>query len=182
MRADRCCSVLHSTWTRERTWNQTYSTQKNDTNNISIESRARSEGDATFEKLLDPIERSPATGKSVAGIIHLFVEDLFETCGTEMEQRVPARLRKDFHVGSEDWNDVLFTGRRIRWMKDPQLEPSIEVSQKRAIEELKKIPVEMNTKEDLHCTPTMQTRNRSFVGQMNWLQSSTLFQCCYKFS
>ena len=36
-----------------------------------------------------------------------------------MEQRVSARL-KDVQVGSEDWKDVLFTGQRIRGMKDPQ--------------------------------------------------------------
>ena len=44
--------------------------------------------------MLDPIEGSPATGKSVAGIINPFVDDLFGTGGTEMEQRVPARLKK----------------------------------------------------------------------------------------
>ena len=33
---------------------------------------------------------------------------------------VLARLGKDFHVGSENWNDVTFTGQRIRWTKDPQ--------------------------------------------------------------
>ena len=38
--------------------------------------------------------------------IHLFLDDLFGTGGTEMEQRVLARLRKNFQVGSEDWNDV----------------------------------------------------------------------------
>ena len=37
---------------------------------------------------------------------------------------------------------MLLTGQRIRWMKDPQLGPSIEVSQERAIEELEEIPVE----------------------------------------
>ena len=51
-----------------------------------------------------------------------------------MEQRVLARLKKDFQVGSEDWNDVLLTGQRIRWKEDPHLGPSIEVSQERAIE------------------------------------------------
>ena len=56
--------------------------------------------------MLDPIEGSPAAGKSVAGIINLFVYDLFGTGGTEMEQRVLAWLRKDFLV-SEDCNDVL---------------------------------------------------------------------------
>ena len=37
-----------------------------------------------------------------------------------MKQRVLVRLKKDFQVGSEDWNDVLFTGQRIRLMKVPQ--------------------------------------------------------------
>ena len=59
--------------------------------------------------MLDPIEGSPATGKSVAGSIHLFVDDLSGTGGTEMEQRVLTRLRKDFRVGSEDWTDVHFS-------------------------------------------------------------------------
>ena len=99
-----------------------------------------------------------------------------------MEQRVLARLRKDFQVGSEDWNDVLFTGQRIRWMKDPQSGPSIDVSEERAIAEFEEFPVEKNTKEDLHCTPTMHTRDRSLLGQINWLQSRTQFQCCYKFT
>ena len=89
----------------------------------------RTEADAAKEKMPDPIARSPATGKSVAGLINLFVDDLFGTSGAEMEQRVPARLSKDFQVGSEDWNDVTFTGRRIRWTKDSQPGRCIEVSQ-----------------------------------------------------
>ena len=68
--------------------------------------------------MLDLIERSPETGKSVARILHLFVDDLFGTSGTEMEHRVLARLRKDFQVASEDWNDVTFTRQRISRMKD----------------------------------------------------------------
>ena len=55
-------------------------------------------------------------------------------------------FKKDFQVGSEDWIDMLFTRQRIRWMKNPQLGPSIEVSQERAIEELEEIPVEKNSK------------------------------------
>ena len=42
------------------------------------------------------------------------MDDLFVTSGNEMEERVLTRLRKDFQVGSEDWNDVTFTGQRIR--------------------------------------------------------------------
>ena len=64
------------------------------------------------------------------------MDDLFGTSGTEMEQRVLARLRTDFQVGSDDWKDVTFTGQNHRWTKDPQSGPCIEVSQERAIEEL----------------------------------------------
>ena len=180
-RADRCCYVLYSTQTRERTWNQNNSTLWHGTNNISIESRARSAGDAAFEKMLDPIEGSPAVGKSVAGIINLFVDVLFGTGGTEMEHRVLARLTTDFQVGSQDWNHLLFTRQRIRWMKDPKSGPSIEVSHERAIEELEKISIERNTKEDPHWTPAMHTTYRSLQGKINWLQSGTQFQWSYKF-
>ena len=47
--------------------------------------------------------------KSVTRIINLFVHDLFETGGIETEQLILARLRKDFQVGPEDWNDELFS-------------------------------------------------------------------------
>ena len=67
--------------------------------------------DAAFfkKKTEDPTAGSAATGKSVAGIINLFVDDLFGTGKNEMEQRVLTRLRKDFQVVSKDWNDVPFT-------------------------------------------------------------------------
>ena len=64
--------------------------------------------EAACVKTLDPQSGSPATEKSVARIINLFVDDLFGTGGNEMEQRVLTRLRKDFQVGSEGWYDVAF--------------------------------------------------------------------------
>ena len=118
-RADRCCYVLYSIQSRERTRKQNNITQWHDTSNISINPRVRAEVDAAFEKVLDPIARSPTTGESMAGFLNLFVDDLFGIGGTEREQRVLARLRKDFQVGSEDSNDVTFTGQRIRWTADP---------------------------------------------------------------
>ena len=117
----------------------------------------------------------------MAGIINLFVDDLFGTGGQEMERRVLARLRNIFKLVSEDWNDVAFTGQRIRWTQDLQTGPYIEVSQNKAIGELEEIPVERNTKEDLHCTPSMHTMYRSLLGQIYWLPRRTPFQCCYKF-
>ena len=44
-------------------------------------------------------------------------------------EQVEAGLRNNVYVDSEDWNDVLFTGQRIRGMKDPQLGPSIELGE-----------------------------------------------------
>ena len=72
-----------------------------------------------------------------------------------MEQRVLTRLSKDFQVGSEDCNDVVFTGQKIRWTRDSTNGPYIEVSEDKAIDELEEIPVERNTKEDLQCTLAM---------------------------
>ena len=119
-----------------------------------------------------PLQAAQLQGKPVAGIINLFVDDLFGTGGTG----------KDFQVGSEDWNDMTFTGQRIRWINDSQSGSYIDVSQQKAIDELEEIPIERNTKEDLHCTPAMQTRYRSLLGQINWLQSWIQFQCCYTIS
>ena len=56
------------------------------------------------------------------------------------------------------------------------------MSQQKAVDELEEIPVERNTEEDLHCIPAVHTRCRSLLEQINWLQSRTKCQCCYKFS
>ena len=80
-----------------------------------------------------------------------------------MEQRVLARLRKDFHVGSEDWNDVTLTRQRIRWTKNSQSVSCIEVGQQKAVDELEEIPVERITMEDLHRSPAMHARYRSLL-------------------
>ena len=103
-------------------------------NNISIKPSHRIETDDPYDRMQDPIAGSPATGKSVAGIINLFVDDLFGTGGTEMEQRVLTRLKKDFQVCSEDWNGVTCTGQRIRWINVSQSGSYIEVSQQMAID------------------------------------------------
>ena len=164
--------VLYSTQSRERAWvhwGQGVIAQQSGTKDAFTHSRKQSE----MRKTLEPMAGSSATGKSVAGIIHLCVDDLFGTGGNEMEQRVLTRLRKDFEFGLEDWNDVAFTGQRIRWTQDSPSGPYIEVSQSKAIDDLEVIPVERNTKEDLHCTSSMHTMYRSFLGQINCLQSRT---------
>ena len=69
--------VLYSTQTCKQNWNRACYTQGHDTHAISLESCARSQGDVAFERMLDPFEGSPATGKSVAGILKLFVDAIF---------------------------------------------------------------------------------------------------------
>ena len=144
-------NVLYSMQSRKQAWEhwiQGAIAQQNGTKDAYTESRDGSEMEAAVEKTLDPIAGSPATGKSVAGIINPFVDDLFGTGGNEMEQRVLTRLRPDFHVGAEDWNDVAFKEQRIRGTQDSQNGLYIEVSQDKAIDEVEEIPVERNTKED----------------------------------
>ena len=104
---------------------------------------------------MDPMEGSPAAGKTVARIINLFAGDLFGTGGNEMEQRVLTRLRNDFHASAEDWHDVAFTRQGIRWTQDSQNEPYIEVGQEKAFDELE----EISAKDDSHYTSSMQTIN-----------------------
>ena len=65
-RAVRCCYVLYSIQSRLRTWNQINPTRWRDTSSISTKRRVRTETDAAFEKMLDPIDGSPVTEKSVA--------------------------------------------------------------------------------------------------------------------
>ena len=146
--------------------NRTWSTEGHGTNDISLESLEESQGDAAIESMLDPIEGRPPTGKSVAEIINLFLWMIFSgKVEPKLNNVVPGRLtREQVQVGSEEWNDVFFTRQRIHWIMDFQPGPSIEVSQEEAIEELEEIPVDRNTKEDLHCTPTTHCKVQKASG------------------
>ena len=82
-RADRCSHVLYSTQSRGRAWEpwrQKTFAQWHGTGNVPAELRKRTEMDAAYEKMLDPIAGSPTTGKSVVGIIFflwiIFVEQV----------------------------------------------------------------------------------------------------------
>ena len=111
-RADRCCYVMYSLQSRKQAcehWIQEAIAQLNGTNETFTDSREQSEMEAAFEKTLDPTAGSPPAGKSVEGIINLFVDDLVGTGRKEMEQRALTRLRKYFQVGLANWNDVAFT-------------------------------------------------------------------------
>jgi len=133
--------------------------------------------DKAIDMLLDPVSGSPAKNKTVLGIITIHVDDLLITGGKAFRDNIVPRLRKDFQVGSEDLNDVLFVGQRCKWMKD-----HIQVDQERAVEELSEVQLDTGLRDDLPVTPQLHTQYRSVLGQINWLQSRTQYQACYAFS
>ena len=133
--------------------------------------------DSILDHLLDPVTGSPAKGKTVIGVIVLHVDDLFITGNDKFDKTILARLRKDFQVGSEDTENVVFTGQRVRWEKN-----CIVVDQDKAVEELSCIPVDSSRKDNEVCDPKMHTAYRSLLGQLNWLQSRSQFHASYKFS
>ena len=176
-RADRCCYVLY--------------TEASGGDRSEPRERPRPqlhEPDAcqdAVEFLLDPVTGSPAHGKSVSGIFNLHVDDLFGAGGTDFEERVLKRLRSYFQVGSDAWNDFEFVGQRIRW-KIENIDNCdhhyIAVDQEKCITELTEVPLDKGEQDDKLCTPAMHTNFRSVLGMINWLQSRTQFQVCYKFS
>ena len=172
-RADRCCYVLHS--------NILPKTQPAD--------RPKSTQMDTLEKameyLLDPVSGSPTAGKTVCGALCLHVDDLFMAGNSEFYTRVIEAIRKDFKVGSEDHNDIMFVGQRIRWIENRvsgQSSWHIQVDQERCIEELEEIKFDKSLKDQIQCDKSMHTEFRSVLGQINWLQSRTQYQVAYSFS
>ena len=133
--------------------------------------------EAAMDLLMDPVAGSPSAGKYVVGVICLHVDDLLIIGSKELEGTVMSRLRQEFQVGSEGKTDVVFTGQHVKRLKD-----TIEVDQFRAIEELVEIEFDKALKDDVACTPALHTSYRSVLGSLNWLQSRTQYQICYRFS
>ena len=131
--ADRCCYVLYSETPIKKS-----PIPSSDRSSGNLEKQrfiTKEIIDDAIDLLIDPIAGSPARGKKVVGVACLHVADLFFTGGQELEKRVLENLRKDFQVGSEDKNDIVFTGQRVK-----KSEKRIEVDQQLAIEELEEVP------------------------------------------
>ena len=181
-RADRCVYVLYSD--KSKTDDKTTSVASQ-----SLRSRPQKrepEGEPEnyqqvleqfMEKMLDPELGSQACGRTVLGLLVLHVDDLFFAGSPAFYDKVIKRIKADYLVGSEDTNDVTFTGQRVRWEKN-----AIVVDQDKAVEELSEIKLEKNLPDPTPCSPSMHTEYRSVLGSLNWLQSRTQFQIAYKFS
>ena len=77
--------MLYSLQSRKQAWEhwiQGAIAQQNGTKDAFTEPRERSEMEAAFENTLDPIAGSPATGKSMPGIINCLVDDKWKRNGT----------------------------------------------------------------------------------------------------
>ena len=72
--------------------------------------------EGALEMLTDPITGSPAHGKTVEGIVTIHVDDAFLSGTKFFHKKVIDALRRDFQVGSEDLNDIMFVGQRVRWV------------------------------------------------------------------
>ena len=127
-RADRGCYVFHSR--KEKT------TKPGSPGTVSFDV---SDGiEQAIESLTDPITCSPSGGTTVSGIICLHVDDLFCVGAQEFYQCIISSIHKDFQIGSEDTNDVLFVGQRVCWNTAGSIS-CIQVVQEQCIEELGEI-------------------------------------------
>ena len=168
-RADRCTYVY-------------YGQHVNKTRQHQSKDSIQQDYESAVEYLLDPVAHNHAQGRTVHGTICLHVDDLFMAGDKVFEQTILPMIRKEFQVGSEDKNDIMFVGQRIRWFTHDKYGPYIDVAQTVAIEELSEIPLEKGLPDDRPCTPQQHTAYRSVLGQINWLQSRTQYHICYKFS
>ena len=174
--ADRCCYVLHSSVQEPK---QREQASRERAHEQSLDPK---DLEKAMEYLTDPIHGSPSHGKVVVGVLCLHVDDLFMAGNKEFHQRVVECLKRDFQVGSEDINDIMFTGQRIRWTNKGQTGANIRVDQDLCIDELQEIPIEKNLTDTMACSPQHHTAFRSVLGQINWLQSRTQYPFCYRFS
>ena len=128
-RADRCVYVLYKD---EKNTSQGGAKHLKASNMSSQDYSQRVE--EYMEKLLAPDSGSLAEGKSVLGVICLHVDDLFMTGSKEFYSLIGDALRKEYQIGSEDRNDVVFTGQRVSWKSK-----TVVVDQDKAVEELSEI-------------------------------------------
>ena len=160
-RADRCTYILYEDKPKSRTPATATRSSKTDMNTI----------EQAIEHLLDPVSQNNAQGRKPHGFICLHVDDLFMGGDKVFEDKTLASIREDFNVGSEDKNDIMFVGQRIKWKTHDKHGPYISADQKLAVDAVEEIKLEKSLKDNIACAPQLHTAYRSVLGQLNWLQS-----------
>ena len=122
--------------------------------------------DKAMEMLMDPVTNSPAKGKQVDGIITLHVDDVFIVGTDAFVKEVTEKLAKDFKVGTQDRNDVMFVGQRVRWIMENGKKKRIQVDQIKKVEELSEIQFDKSLRDEIYCTPDLHKQYRSVLGQI----------------
>ena len=135
-----------------------------------------------LDYFLDPIAGSNSKGRKPLVVVNLHVDDLFITGNQADVSYLLTLIRKEYTIGSEDKNDIEFTGQRISWVSDKDKKQYIRVHQQKAIDLLfeAKIPKGLSDEDKLE--PYLHTEFRSILGSINWIQSRTQYPYCYSFS
>jgi len=110
-----------------------------------------------LELMMNASVRNNSQGRKPEGFICLDVDDLYMAGSPEFEKRVLSKIRKDFNVGSEDKNDIMFVGQRIKWKNHENFGSYISCDQKLAVDQLEEIKVEKHRKDNVPCSPSMHT-------------------------
>ena len=104
----------------------------------SVNTEQVSTSEAT-EHLMDPVARNNAQGRRPHGFIFLHVDDMFMAGDKVFESKVWSSLRKNFAVGSEDKNDIMFVGQRIKRKTHDKYGSYISVDQKNAVDAVEEV-------------------------------------------
>ena len=126
--------------------------------------------------MLDQIIGSPSRGMDIHGVIDFHVDDLFMTGDEIFDKEVLAKIKRDFQVGSEDTDNVVFIGQRVRWHKN-----HIIIDRDTAADKFSAIHIDPVLKDNVPCD-SQQTAFRSLLVSLSWLQSRSQFHVAYKFS
>ena len=168
-RADRCTYVLYG--------------KKTSTAEAELKKSQPKTMESAIDYLLDPIAGNNAKGREVHGVVCLHVDDLCMAGDDTFRKAVIDSIKREFAVGSEDTNDIMFVGQRLVWKDATASTPAhISVNQNLAVEALEEIVFDKKLKNEQPCTPQQHTAYRSVLGQINWLQSRTQAHICYRFS
>ena len=100
-----------------------------------------------IDHLMDPVARNNAQGRRPHGFICLHVDDLFMAGDKVFESKVLSSLRKNFAVGSEDKNDIMFVGQRVKWMTHDKYGPYVSVDQKLAVDAVEEVKIDKSLKD-----------------------------------
>ena len=138
-----------------KTWEATENAWKVD---LRQENQLDLEG--ALELLMDPITGSKAHGNNVEGAVSIHVDDAFMSGSSYFHKKVADSLRKEFQVGSEDLNDVMFVGQRVKWLdRQDGKKRHIRVDQEVKVEEMSEIQFDKSLKDDVACTKDLHTHS-----------------------